>query len=189
MKLYILLALTTATFWILSAPSSATADAGANDHTISFADGKLSLTAPSNWLRKKPATSIVEHEFAVPAAKGDETEGRMTIMGAGGSVDDNINRWYGQFTQPDGGSTKDRAKVEKITAAGEAVHLVDISGTFRDQRGPFAPAVERSNYRMLAAIITTKDAGNYFVKFYGPQKTIAENAQPFRRMIEGLQKK
>ncbi len=52
-------------------------------------------------------TRIVEHEFAIPAAEGDKADGRFTIMAAGGSVDANIDRWYAQFSQPDGGSTKE----------------------------------------------------------------------------------
>ena len=156
---------------------------------IQFADGNLAVDAPSTWLRKRPATSIVEYEYAIPASKGDENEGRMTLMGAGGGVEANIDRWYGQFTQPDGGNTRERAKVKKIKVAGEEVHLVDISGTYKDQRGPLNPAVERPKYRMLAAIIPTKSAGTYYLKFYGPQQTVADNEQAFLKMIEGLERK
>jgi hypothetical protein len=158
-----------------------------NPAKVTFAGGKLQLTAPATWTRKQP--QFVEHEFAVPASKGDPADGRMTLMSAGGGVDANIERWFGQFTQPDGGSTKQRAKVKKTKVAGQDVHLVDIAGTFRDQRGPVAPAVERPKYRMLAAIIETKSAGDIFIKFYGPEKTVAENEKAFINMIESLQQK
>jgi hypothetical protein len=158
-----------------------------NPAKIQFADGKLVLKAPDKWVRK-PAR-FVEHEFAIPASQGDNADGRMTLMGAGGGVEANIERWFGQFTQPDGGSTRDRAKVKKITVAGQDVHLVDISGTFKDQRGPAAPAVERAKYRMLAAIVATKNLGTYFIKFYGPERTVADNEQAFLTMIEGLEQK
>jgi hypothetical protein len=169
-------------FWIVALVAYAEDEAS----TIALAGGQLQLKAPATWVRKKPQTAIIEYEFAVPASQGDTTDGRLTVMGAGGGVDANIDRWYGQFTQPDGGSTRDRAKVKKIKAAGDDVHLVDISGTFRDQRGPMAPAVERPKYRMLAAIIITKSAGNYFVKLYGPERTIADQEKAFVAMIEGL---
>ena len=167
-----------------SATAAAEEDKG--ERTIAIADGKLKLQAPASWKRKKPQSAIVEHEFAVPASAGDSPDGRVTVMGAGGSVEANVDRWIGQFTQPDGGSTKQRAKTKKIKAAGEEVHMVDISGTFKDQLGPFAPAVERPKYRMLSAIITTKKSGNYFVKFYGPERTVAENEKAFVTMIEGM---
>lgn len=154
-----------------------------------LAGGKLQLTAPADWVRKQPRTRIVEHEFAIPAAEGDSADGRLTVMGAGGGVKANIERWYGQFTQPDGGSTEKRAKVKKTRAAGQDIHLVDIAGTFRDQRGPVAPVVERPKYRMLAAIIETKSLGDYFIKLYGPEKTVAENEKAFLKMIEALEQK
>src|SRR5262245_24389345 len=48
-------------------------------------NGKLTFTAPASWTKKQPATKIVEAEFATPA-KGDEAPGRLTAMGAGGSI-------------------------------------------------------------------------------------------------------
>lgn len=172
---------------LLSAANSAVAQE--SPARMEFGDGTLVLKAPDSWVRKQAQTSIVEHEFAIPASKPDEVDGRLTLMGAGGGVEANIERWYGQFTQPDGGSTRERAKVKKIKVAGEDVHLVDISGTYKDQRGPMAPAVQRPQYRMLAAIIPTKSAGTYYVKLYGPQRTIADHEKAFVTMIEGLVRK
>jgi hypothetical protein len=160
----------------------------ADDQVIRLAEGKLRLKAPESWVRKKPDSSIIEHEFVIKASKGDPADGRLTVMGAGGSVEANIDRWYSQFTQPDGASTKERAKLDKLQAAGQGITLVDISGTFKEQRGPAAPATERKKYRMLAAIIATESLGNYFVKFYGPEQTVADNRKAFVTMIEGLQK-
>jgi hypothetical protein len=112
-------------------------------------------------------------------------------MGAGGSIEDNINRWAGQFTQPDGSNTADKVKTRKLEAAGQPITLVDITGTYEDKAGPFVPGpgVQRPNYRMLAAVIETKKAGNYFIKFYGPQKTISGQEAAFTKMLEGLKTK
>ncbi len=168
--------------------SSASADETDGDRTVKFGDGKLQLVAPADWERKEPANRIVEVELAAPAAEGDEQAARITIMGAGGSIEANIDRWITQFTQPDGSSTRDQTKIEKIKVADTEVHLVDIKGTYKDQAGgPFArqPATMRDGYRMLAAIIVT-DYGRYYVKMYGPAKTIAENEKPFRAFIESL---
>src|SRR5438105_4782312 len=77
-----------------------------SDAKIELADGKLVLTAPQGWIRKQPKVRFIEHEFAIPASKGDSEDGRVTIMGAGGNVEDNLTRWIGQFSQPDGSETK-----------------------------------------------------------------------------------
>jgi hypothetical protein len=144
------------------------------------------LTAPEKWVKKEPKSKIVEFEYAAPATKGDNEDGRMTVMRAGGGVDANIERWVGQFTQPDGKSTADRTKRSKKNVAGLEVHVVDISGTYKDQPGgPFGPSVNKEKYRMLAAIIVAKDA-QVFVKFYGPEQTIADNEKAFTSMIDGI---
>ncbi|HEY1067068.1 MAG TPA: hypothetical protein VGE52_13185 [Pirellulales bacterium] len=157
------------------------------DHDLDLAVAKL--TVPAEWKKVEPKSRIVQFEFAAPKAEGADADGRVTFMAAGGSIDANIERWYGQFTQPDGKSTKDRAKVEKKTIDGLEVHLVDISGTFAESSGgPFAgKTVERPDYRMLAAIIVANDA-QIFIKFTGPAKTIAANAENFQKMIESVKK-
>ncbi|MGC4006222.1 MAG: hypothetical protein QM811_25145 [Pirellulales bacterium] len=147
------------------------------------------MTAPSSFERKQPKTRIVEHEFAVPAADGDTAEGRVTIMGAGGEVQANIDRWVGQFTQPGGGESKDKTKVTKKTIGGLEVHVVDITGTYQDMPGgPFAGGkpVPREGYRMLGAIVIAPKIGNYFVKFYGPAKTVGKTEADFLKMVDSV---
>ncbi|MFM7108465.1 MAG: hypothetical protein ACKOZU_07695 [Planctomycetaceae bacterium] len=173
----------------LPAPRAAAqpAVAGAS-RVFTIADGAFTLEAPEGWERVEPKSGMVETEFAIPPVKGDGP-GRMTVMGAGGSVEANIERWYGQFAQPDGSATKDKAATKKLKVAGCDVTIVDVAGTFRDMPGgPFAggKAVERPGYRMLAAIVETPGRGNYFLKFYGPADTVAGQADGFRKMVEGL---
>jgi hypothetical protein len=155
---------------------------------FSIAGGSLLLEAPAGWKRVQPKSGIVETEFSIPSA-GDLPPGRMTVMGAGGSVQANVDRWYGQFSQPDGSATKDKATTKTLKLAGSTVTLVDVSGTYKDMPGgPFAggKTIERPDYRMLAAIVETADAGSHFLKFYGPAATVAKDADGFRKMVEGL---
>ncbi len=176
-----------AAFCLASTPCLSLADdAAAKTFTIG---GAYQLAAPPSWVSREPRTRIVEHEFSVPKADGDEQDGRVTVMGAGGGVAANIDRWYQQFSQPDGASTKERAKVEKREIAGQSVTVVDLSGTYMDRPGPMAPGVERPHYRMLGAIIETKQNGNHFIKFYGPEKTVAANADAFKQMVDSLRQK
>jgi hypothetical protein len=167
-------------------------DASAQDKAgkaFTIGDGKLTLTAPANWTEKKPAITFIEAEYSIPPVQGDENPGRLTAMGAGGSVEDNIKRWADQFSG-DGGAAK--PKVDKLTVSGTEIQLVDLSGTYADSPGgPFAGGkkVMRSNYRMLGAIIQTKDKGNYFLKLYGPKATIDENEKGFQEMVKSLKVK
>lgn len=154
---------------------------------FTIADGALSLEAPQAWKQVPPKSRIVDAEFQVPGA-GPDDAGRMTVMGAGGTVEMNIDRWYGQFSQPDGGATKERATTKSLKIAGCPVTIVDVVGTYKDMPGgPFAggQAVQRPGYRMLAAIVESK-GGNYFLKFYGPAATVGAHADGFMKMLEGM---
>jgi gluconolactonase len=156
------------------------------ERTFAIGEGKVSFTAAEGWKKVQPKSRIVEAEFEVPAAKGDETPGRLTAMGAGGDVEANIARWAGQFVAPAGAEVK--PQIDKLTVDGSEVHVVSLTGTYKDSpAGPFAggKTVMRENYQMLGAICVTK-AGNYFLKLYGPKATIAENEKGFRAMVESL---
>lgn len=158
--------------------------------TFSVGDGAVTLTAPAAWLKKQPSSRIVEAEYSVPPAGGDESPGRMTAMGAGGSVEDNVNRWVGQFVGPGGAGPMPQR--DKASVGGAQVEIVDLSGTYKDSPGgPFAggKTIMRDNYRMLGAIIQTKDKGNYFLKLYGPKATIDANASAFQEMVKSLKVK
>jgi len=171
-----------------SAAARAQAVAADEARAFTIADGGFSLEAPAGWKRVAPKSGIVETEFAIPS-DGELAAGRMTVMGAGGTVQANVDRWYGQFTQPDGSATKDKATTKTLKLAGCTVTLVDVGGTYKDMPGgPFAggQAVERPDYRMLAAIVETPGRGSYFLKFYGPGATVAKHADGFRKMVEGL---
>lgn len=147
--------------------------------SVKVAEDKISFDYSSNWEKVKPANRIVEAELKIPRVGEDEQDGRLTIMGAGGSIEANIQRWQGQFS---GAEAKSHKLFENTT-------LVDIEGTYMDAPGgPFSgkPKIERKNYRMLAAIIQTKN-GNYFVKLYGPKATISKNESLFHEMIESVE--
>jgi hypothetical protein len=155
---------------------------------FTIAGDSLSLEAPDGFERVRPKSGLVETEFAI-ASEGDLPAGRMTVMGAGGSIEANIDRWCGQFAQPDGGDTKEKSTRKSLKVAGCTTTIVDIPGTYLDKPGgPFAggPTVQRPDYRMLAAIIETPTAGSYFLKFYGPAATVEQHAAGFRKMIEGM---
>lgn len=158
-------------------------EAPADDRTIELPE--FTLTAPEGWTREKPRSRIVEHEFSAPAAEGDELKGRITMMHSGGSLEDNVDRWRGQFAEIDAASPDEP---EKRTIAGQEVVVVDIMGTFKDSPGPFAPGVDREGYRMLGAILLLED-GTFFVKFVGPQKTVTENEEAFNALLETLRPK
>jgi hypothetical protein len=137
----------------------------------------VSLTAPAAWSRKQPQSTFIQAEFSLPRAADDKLDARLTLSVAGGSIEANIDRWKDQF-----GGAPSKVTQETMTAGGLSITLVDFSGDFTDQRGPFAPAVKRADYRMIAGIIP---AGGQllFVKAVGPQKTMESHADGIQAFL------
>ncbi len=161
---------------------------------VELADGKIKLVAPAEWIKVQPKSNIVQFEFTAPKVEDKSQAARITFTASGGSIEQNIDRWYGQFEQADKSATKDKAKIEKFDADGQTIHWVDIPGTFKDTMGagPFAPSKAptlRENYRMLGAIIETKGMGNHYVKITGPTDTVEKLAEGFKKMLKDLKVK
>lgn len=149
---------------------------GGSGGTVQF--GAIALTAPDSWPRKAPQSSFTVAEFVLPGAQGAETDGRLTLSVAGGSIENNVERWKGQF-----GGADVKAKQETLTTNGIQITMVDLSGDFNDQRGPYAPATKRRDYRMIAAIIPV-GGELHFVKGVGPLPTLQAHAERIKEFIK-----
>lgn len=141
---------------------------------------QIRFSAPNTWIQKPPRSAILLAEFSLPRAEGDPADGRLTVTRAGGSINDNVERWRKQF-----GPKPEKESQEKIEVGGIPITLVDFWGMYLDQRGPFAPAVESPGYRMLGAIADV-EGQLYFVKAYGPAKTMAAHAGEFRAFVDSM---
>jgi hypothetical protein len=144
--------------------------------------GPLRWEAPKGWRAVKPSSNMRLAEYLLPAQSGGEPA-TMTVFyfgkGGGGSIQDNIDRWVGQFETLDG-----EADQSERTANGLDVHLVDASGTF-NAGAMMGGGQAKSDWRLLGAIAETQ-AGNFFFKVTGPSKTVEAHAAGFESFISSL---
>ena len=143
----------------------------------------LKWTAPEGW-RNEGSRPMRAATYAVPAAGGDQDRAECVVYffgaGQGGSVEANIERWKGQFTNA--GKTAE-AKVQKRTVHGLPVTTIESAGEYSGMGGPMATEkTVKAGYRLLGAIVEGP-VGNVFVKFVGPVKTVEENRKKFEAMI------
>jgi hypothetical protein len=161
----------------MAMPTGATAETLENDGKLDIET--IHFTVPKAWI-PKPHSQMLLAEFAIPKAEGDQQDGRLTVSQAGGTLEDNINRWKGQFSKK-----LDKEEEKPIDVGGVKVTLVDFSGTFDDSRGMMGPTVTRPDYRLLGAIFENDGRLN-FIKCYGPAKTIAARADEIKEFIHSL---
>jgi hypothetical protein len=108
------------------------------------------------------------------------------FSGGGGGVDANLQRWYGQFKQPDGSSTADSAKREERELLGMKVHVVEVSGTYVAETSPGSGVrVNKDDHRMLAAIFESP-SGPHFVKLVGPAATVERWRESFDAFLAAV---
>lgn len=148
------------------------------------ASSRLAYDVPKDWSAVQTTSSM----RLVQWSYGQKSEVVVFYFGEGqgGSVEANLDRWYGQFEQPDGGSTRERAKVTKSRSGALTVTRADVQGTYA---APVRPgAAERHNepdYRMIAAVVEGP-SGPWFIRFLGPAKEVAAGETSFDAFLSGL---
>lgn len=141
-------------------------------------------TAPSSW-KAQAARPMRAATYVVPAAPGDKEDGECGIyyfgQGKGGSVDDNMKRWVGQFEL-----AQQDAQPRKRTVNGLNVTSIDLSGTYTGAGGPMATTKAiKPGYRLLGAIVEAPE-GLIFIKFTAPAKTASANQAIFENLLKSL---
>jgi hypothetical protein len=150
----------------------------------------LRFAVPRPWNRVPAASDVRAAQWNAPRAAGDAEDAEVVLFffgkGKGGGVDENLDRWYGQFSVPDGRAARDAAVVTIRTVNGLRVTAVDLAGTYKPGQmasGPLPPP--KRDFRMLAAVIEG-DEGPWFLKMTGPQRTIAAAKGDFDAVIASL---
>lgn len=150
----------------------------------------LRMTLPAAWGRVPAPSDFRAAQYRISHVPPDTEDGEFVVFyfgkGQGGGVDENLERWYAQFLQADGSSTKEKAVVTTRTVAGLKVTQVDVGGTYKGGGGPMMAGAPKPNTRMLAAVIEGVE-GPWFLKAVGPAGTIGAAKKDFDALILSLE--
>jgi hypothetical protein len=148
--------------------------------------GGISWGVPKRWTLKQPTPPMRAASYVVPAAQGEPEGGDVAVFyfgsGQGGSIEQNIDRWYGQF---DGAPvpTKDTKDVNGIK-----ITTVKIAGSYLAPGGPMMMSTgKKDNYKLLGAIVDGPQ-GLVFFKFTGSAKTVDAASGEFDALVGSLSK-
>jgi hypothetical protein len=104
----------------------------------------------------------------------------------GGTIEANMTRWVGQFTQPDGSETK--PKRDERNVRGIPVALVEAKGNYSGGMAmPGGPAPSGMNDAMLLGAIAKGPNGAVFFKFTGPRASLEKARAAFDGLIDSIQ--
>lgn len=148
--------------------------------------GGIMWTAEAPLTARRPRSQMASHEYGVDG----HAEASMGVFhfprreGGGGDVQRNIDRWVGQFRQPDGSSSAAAAQSDTREVNGVRVTTVAVGGTFAGGMGPGAGP--RDNWRLLGAIAEGND-GLVFFKLTGPAEAIESAQEAFDALINSIE--
>ena len=146
--------------------------------------GGINVIVPQGWSVETPSSSMRLAEYRLPSAEGDGTLAVFRFgPGQGGGVEANLDRWLGQFQQPDGRDSRDVARLWTEEVDGLSAHLVDVSGTFSVGAMSGGSGEPQPNYSMLGAIIEAP-SGMFVFKLTGPESSIMEWRTDFLAYIQ-----
>jgi hypothetical protein len=168
-----------------AAPNAPPSAAIANDEAPPTAGG-LTWRAPGPLTRRAPKSQMRAAEYGL---EGDPSaELAVFYFGAdqGGTIEDNMTRWIGQFTQPDGSETK--AKRDERNVKGIPVALVEAKGNFSGGMAmPGAAQPSGTNDAMLLGAIAKGPNGAVFFKFTGPRASLEKARTAFEGLIDTIE--
>jgi hypothetical protein len=144
----------------------------------------LTYDAPKEWTSASAGSSMRLAQWRV----GEQSEVVIFYFGPGqgGSTEANVERWIGQFEQPDGSSTKDRAKKSETKAGDLKVTRVDITGTYVAPVRPGATELRNEpDTRMISAVVEGP-GGPWFIRFLGPRKEVSDGEALFDGFLSSL---
>jgi len=165
------------------------ASTGAAADTVRTEAAGLRFTVPSAWTRVPAPSDVRAAQWRIARADGDGEDAELVLFyfgkGKGGGTQENLDRWYGQFTQPDGRPSRDAAVITIRTVNGLRVTSVDLAGTYRGQMGG-GEAAPKPGSRMFAAVVEGDD-GPWFFRTVGPAGTVARAKADFDALLGSLE--
>ncbi len=155
---------------------------GAADLSAPASAGGLSWTAAVPLERRAPKSSMRAAEYGVQGDAQTELSVFYFGQGQGGAVDDNIARWLGQISQPDGSDTAKHAKRADKKVHGVPVTTIEVEGTYSGGMGAAGPI----EHAALLGAIASGAQGPVFFKLVGPAKAIARARASFAALVDSV---
>jgi len=148
--------------------------------------GNITAKLPNGWIQEAPKSSMRLAQFKLPSNENQYSDAELSVFNSiGGSVQENLDRWYNQFEQEDGVLSKQKARVRDFSIGDMNITITDLKGIFTGGGMPMSQSIRKKNYRLLAAIVQTSNEIYYF-KLIGHEVVISNWAITFGEFIGNL---
>jgi hypothetical protein len=144
--------------------------------------GPFTFTVPEGWKKVTPSSPMRKAQLEI--VRGSD-KAEVTFFqfdaGQGGSVADNVARWFAQFP-----GSEAKRKTENVQAGSVKITYVTTEGTFSSGM-PGGPTTPMTGYALYGAILEGAD-GNVFIKMTGPEAVVKSSSDAFKKMVSDAAK-
>ncbi len=144
---------------------------------VEFSVGEFSFARPAGWQWIVPSSPMRKAQLNVAGEAGVEPA-EVTFFhfgpGQGGTVQANVDRWFGQFQ-----NAKSSQNVETLGTT--RVTFVESAGTFLSGM-PGTPPTPKDGFALRGAILESP-GGDVYVKMTGPAAIINAASADFRKLV------
>ncbi len=149
---------------------------------------EIHATLPVSWNSIPPTSQMRKAQFIMEAT-GQFEPGEMAVFYLGpeaGGIEQNLSRWYNQFSQPDGKNTEEVVVREEFDVNGLKVIMVHFEGIMKTSTMPGMPDKgEMTNWMNLSAIVMTPN-GPWFFKSTGPVETLKSHIPAMKQFLNSI---
>jgi hypothetical protein len=156
------------------------------------------LVAPLAWSTPAGFVELTRSQvgatrasYRVPRVGDDSEDAELLVLfygtGSNGDRDKVWSEWFSQFD----GDARASAVRERFAAGPNTVETFEHLGDYKLNMGPRKPGMKRSPvqmvkkaHRMIGAVISTPDRGNWFVRLVGGDATVLAAKPALRAMLE-----
>jgi hypothetical protein len=152
----------------------------------------LAWTTPAGFVElTRSQVGATRASYRVPRVGDDTEDAELLVLfygtGSNGDRDKVWSEWFSQFD----GDARTAAARDRFAAGPNTVETFEHLGDYKLNMGPRRPGMKRSpvqmvkkGHRMVGAVITTPDRGNWFVRLVGGDATVLAAKPALRAMLE-----
>jgi hypothetical protein len=147
---------------------------------------EYTTTVPAAWASRTPASSMRLAEYVTSQTSGTGAEVIVYYFGKGqgGSPTANLDRWKGQFSNPDGGPIVEKVSNEKLGDI--ALTIAEYRGTYARAVGQGSSAEDARPNHILIAVVAETPRGTLFFQCFGPVASVESARASYLAFVRGL---
>lgn len=143
----------------------------------------------AGWEEVATTSKMRVVQYKLPRVAPDAEDAELIVFhfpGGGGSVQDNLDRWVGQFAQPDGSESKDKASSSTRKVGAFALTEMTLCGTYVAETSPGSGERFNKPGWCMNACVIEGPGGPFYAKAVGPSATLAHWRPSWNAFLSAL---